>query len=102
MTSIVLDTELVTFLLLWQIPERNDLKGGRIYSDSQFPRFHSTVTKLHVSGTVLRQKIMVERVSRAEFSALGSRERQEGTRDKIPSKGAPPPIYFLQPGPTSQ
>jgi hypothetical protein len=45
-----------------KIPERNNLKGGKICFSSQFQMFQSVVVQLHCCGLVLRQNIMVERV----------------------------------------
>jgi hypothetical protein len=64
------------------IPDRNQLKKGKIYFGSQFPRFHPVVTWPHCfCGPVARQIFMMERAWLRKSGYLMAAEEQE--REKV-------------------
>jgi hypothetical protein len=72
------------FSLLWQIPEKNNLKGRIIYFDSWFQRIQSRVSWTHCFAPEARQNIMAAGMWNC-FTPHGSQEaeRQRSTKDKI-------------------
>jgi hypothetical protein len=76
---------------LWQMPGSNKLKGGKTYFGSWFQSMVGWTTI--VSEPRVRQSIMAEGRGGAEMLTLwwpGSRERQEGARDRYTLPGYNP------------
>jgi hypothetical protein len=65
------------FLLLSQAPDKNNVKGGKIYLDSLFQRFQFLV---HLFGPKAKLSIMAVGACEGDCSRHGSQETEERRR----------------------